>query len=157
MFLYLIRHAHAVDSADDATRRLSSRGRAQAERLANFLRRVSLPQPDEVWHSSLVRAGETARLLAGGLAWEARLIEVDGLQPESPPLPIAARIDAFARTLAIVGHEPFLGALGAVLVRGSPWPPIFAMRKCGVLALERAAGSWVASWHLSPELFGPDD
>jgi len=159
MLLYLIRHAHASDAADDSKRRLSPEGRLQMEGLVAFLRAHAVPPPEAIWHSSLVRARETARLLQEGLGWKAPLTEMDGLHPEGDPRPIVARVNAIEEPLAIVGHEPFLGALGALLVRGSSWPPVFTMRKSGVLALERpvgCAGPWSASWQLSPELFGLD-
>jgi phosphohistidine phosphatase len=159
MFLYLIRHAQALEAADDASRRLSPEGRRQTDRLAEFLRASRPPEPGEVWHSSLARAAETARLLQDRLGWRAPLREVAGLEPEADPRPIIARVNASGHPLAIVGHEPFLGAMGALLVRGAPWPPVFLMRKSGLLALERAAGPggpWSAGWQLSPELFGLD-
>jgi phosphohistidine phosphatase len=159
MSLYLIRHAHAMDSADDAGRRLSVGGRDQIKLLANFLRTSSAPHPNEVWHSTLVRARETAWLLKDSLGWKAPLAEVEGLEPDSNPLAILHRFPAARKPLAIVGHEPFLGVLGAILVTGSPWSSVFAMRKSSMLALEGGTdrpGSWIASWHLSPELFGMD-
>jgi phosphohistidine phosphatase SixA len=127
------------------------------ERLVGFLRVSLPPPPGEIWHSSLVRARETAQLLKAGLGWEAPLTEIEGLHPEGDPRPILTRLNGADQPLALVGHEPFLGALGALLVRSSPWPPVFLMRKSGMLALERAsghAGPWSASWQLSPELFG---
>jgi phosphohistidine phosphatase len=157
MFLYLIRHAQALESPDDTGRRLSPLGCLQMERLAAFWRASAPPPPAEIWHSSLARAGETARLLKEGAGWQAPMVEVEGLHPEGDPRPIIARVNASEQTLALVGHEPFLGAMGALLVRSSPWPPVFLMRKSGVLALERSPGHgspWSASWHLSPELFG---
>jgi phosphohistidine phosphatase len=159
MHLYLIRHAHALDSADDFARSLSARGRSQLKQVAEFLRDKPIPAPEEIWHSPLVRARETATSLADGLGWRAPLTEIPGLEPDRDPRGIVARIDETSCSVAIVGHEPHLSALGAILVKGSPWPPIFLMRKSGVLALERGGldARWIVAWHLGPELFGKAD
>lgn len=157
MFLYLIRHAHARDAATDFERPLSDEGHAQVERLVEFLRGGTVPPPEEVWHSHLLRAAETAELVAHGLGWKAPVSAIDGLEPDADLRTVLLRVNASDRPLAIFGHEPFLGGLGALLVKGSTWPPAFAMHKCGMLALERMGergAPWIVNWHLSPELFG---
>jgi phosphohistidine phosphatase SixA len=64
MQLYLIRHAHAVDTEEDPERPLSKRGAEQVTGLAGFLRRSDLFRPEEFWHSPLVRSRETVEVLA---------------------------------------------------------------------------------------------
>lgn len=156
--LYIVRHAHASDASDDSSRPLSPQGRRQIERVIRLLRGRPVPRPAEIWHSPLLRARETATLLSEGLGWKASFVELPGLEPEGDPRSLVSRIDAAGRTAAIVGHEPFLSALAAILLTGESWPPIVAMPKCGFLALDRInetpSAPWVVSWHLSPELFG---
>ncbi|HVW21947.1 MAG TPA: histidine phosphatase family protein [Opitutaceae bacterium] len=156
--LYLIRHAHAGDSANDFTRPLSAKGRKQVEKLARFLERIEAPAPAEIWHSPLVRARETADRLAESPAWNAPRMVFPGLEPEADPGAVALRIEATARPVALVGHEPNLSALGSLLVAGKSWPPLFLMQKCGVLALERHGGEpdgrWLVLWHICPLLTG---
>ncbi|HEX3730346.1 MAG TPA: histidine phosphatase family protein [Opitutaceae bacterium] len=156
--LYLIRHAHAADAANDFTRSLSAKGRKQVEKLARFLERCEAPAPAEIWHSPLVRARETANLLADGLKWGGPRIVFPGLEPEADPGAVALRIEATPAPVAIVGHEPHLSALGSLLVAGKSWPPLFLMQKCSVLALERSGeepeGRWCVHWHICPLLTG---
>ena len=157
MFLYLIRHAHARDAGRDFDRPLSDEGHAQVDRLVQFLRGGKVPAPEEVWHSHLVRAAETAQLVASGLGWKAPISATDGLEPDADLRTILVRVNASDCPLAIFSHEPFLGGLAALMIKGSAWPPAFAMRKCGMLALERMGergAPWIVNWHLSPELFG---
>ena len=150
--LWLIRHAHARDADDDAARTLSQRGRGQVRALAKFLAASRALQPAEIWHSPLVRARQTAELLGEHLRLDAPLIETAGLTPFDDPRTIARRIAALRLDIAIVGHEPHLSALASLFVTGKATPPVFVLKKCAVLALERASACWVVRWQVSPEL-----
>lgn len=152
MLLYLIRHAHALDGSDDAARPLSKRGREQIRVLARFLRGGGELCPEEIWHSPLVRACQTAELLARRLRVEVPLVRVDGLLPGDDPRRIARRLKSLSRTVALVGHEPHLSALASLLITGAAAPPVFVLKKSAIIALERVAARWVVRWHLSPEL-----
>ena len=152
MNLYILRHAHAVDAADDPERPLSARGREQVRMLAAFLKRSEALATREIWHSPLVRSGETAALLIKKLGLKAKLVEVDGLQPEDDPLLLAQRLKTRQQPLAIVGHDPQLSALVSLLVTGATEPSRFILKKCTIIALERTEGVWTVRWQLSPEL-----
>lgn len=154
MQLYLIRHAHALDAANDAERPLSARGRAQVKRLARFLRTSGEFAPAEIWHSPLVRAVETAEGLARHLSIATPCRAVTGLAPGDEPRVVARRLARAPEALAIVGHEPHLSALASLLVGGQSSPPIFKVKKGSVLALERAKARWVVQWQVSAELLG---
>ncbi len=153
--LYLIRHAHAVDSEDDDSRELSSAGRAQVRRLASFLLPTGQVTPDEIWHSPLARAAQTAALLAECLKLDVPRKKVAGLRSEDDPAVIAGRLPP-SLSIALVGHEPHLGCLASLLVTGDVFPPAFSMGKCAILALERIRetnpGGWAVRWHIGPEL-----
>lgn len=154
MHLFLIRHAHALDGANDALRPLSPKGRRQVKQLAGFLRRAGAFDPTEIWHSSLVRAVETADLLVRRLT--ARLVRrpVADLAPEADPRRLVRRLARSKVGVALVGHEPHLSALASLLVTGRRSPPVFVLKKCSVLALERSGRRWGVCWQISPELFG---
>lgn len=150
--LWLIRHAHAVDATEDAVRPLSGRGRRQVRALARLLAASGAFQPQEIWHSPLVRARQTAELLVRRLALDLPAIETAGLTPDDAPRAVAQRLRTLGRNLAIVGHEPHLSALASLLVAGAAEPPVFVLKKCAVLALERVEGRWVVRWLVSPEV-----
>lgn len=156
MQLYLIRHAHALSEEQDPGRPLSPKGRAQVKRLAKFLRAQPAFAPAEIWHSPLARSRQTARLLAQALAPHATLTETPGLEPEADARLTAKRLKPTPAALAIVGHEPHLGVLAALLVTGVAKPGAFKLRKASVLCLDRdpAAPSslWRVRWLLDPEL-----
>lgn len=150
MHIYLIRHAHALDGNDDAVRPLSAKGRRQIRALASHLRCAGLLQTKEFWHSPLVRARDTARLLAEGLRVRAKFVETDGLEPEADPAPAAQRLAGLRRSVAVIGHEPHLSELATRLLGGRSGQPIIVMKKGAVLALERTGSLWAVSWLLSP-------
>jgi len=167
MRLYLIRHAHAVSEQDNPSRPLSPRGRADTARLAAWLRANRALDPDQLWHSPLERARETASIFALGLELDAVILETSGLLPEDDPIEVAERLETFPpnANLALVGHEPHLSALATLLIRGKPKPSAFELKKCAVLALEPSGDShkrtgrprWHVCWQISPELLPPSD
>ncbi|MDO8543367.1 MAG: phosphohistidine phosphatase SixA [Opitutaceae bacterium] len=152
MQLYLIRHADAVDSSPDAERPLSARGREQVRTLAKFLGRSDAFAPREIWHSSLVRARETAELLVRGLKSRPPCRPTAGLEPEADPQLVARKAGSLMNDIALVGHQPHLGLLASFLVAGTIARPVVVMKKCTVLALEREGSNWVVRWQLAREL-----
>lgn len=152
MHITLIRHAHAVDAEENPERPLSKRGRAQVRALAAFLKKSGTFQPEEFWHSPLLRSRETAELLARGLRLDAPFTLIPEIEPEGDPRAIMRRIKAAAHPLAIVGHEPHLSALATLLVTGRVAPAKFVMKKCAALALEGIDTHWMVRWQISPEL-----
>ena len=62
MKLYFLRHADAVDWADDAARELSEHGRTQSGEIARFLKRAGA-EFDAAYTSPLVRAKQTAEIV----------------------------------------------------------------------------------------------
>ncbi len=162
MLLYLIRHAHAVKEEEDPVRPLSARGRDDVRRLAVFLQANHALAAAQLWHSPLLRARETAELLATALGMEGTLVETGDLLPEDEPETVARRIHAFpqGRSLALVGHEPHLSRLATLLLRGKTQPAAVDFRKGAVLALgptgdhHRRTGEprWDVKWLLTPSL-----
>jgi phosphohistidine phosphatase len=152
MKIYLIRHAHALDGEDDAVRPLSAKGRKQIRQVAAFFRRNGLLEAKEFWHSPLVRARDTAKLLAAQLKGRVRLLEKDGIEPEADPVIMAKRLRASRRPVAVVGHEPHLSALASVLVSGRARPPLFVLKKCAVACFERSGRRWAVRWQVEPGL-----
>ncbi|WP_442889414.1 phosphohistidine phosphatase SixA [Congregicoccus parvus] len=135
--LHLMRHAHAVPEEEDPTRPLSDRGRIQAHAMADFVRRSGGLEVERVWHSPLARAVETADVFCDRLGLAATRREIDGLLPYDDVRGIARRLSGFGYPLLIVGHEPHLGRLVAMLVCGTVDVEVVDFKKGGLLCLER--------------------
>ena len=119
--LYLIRHGLAEERGDawpdDNKRPLTSEGMDRMRKAARGLARLGVTI-DIVLSSPLVRARQTAELLAGGLDPRPSLVNIDSLAPDGSYAAIAADLEKHGRKgrLALVGHEPAIGELAARLI-----------------------------------------
>lgn len=118
MDLLLWRHAEAEVGSNDLARRLTGRGEKQAKQMAAWLRQ-HLPQELRILVSPAVRCQQTAKAL--DLPFETQR----QLAPDAPVTDILAAAgwpDARGAVL-IVGHQPALGQLAALLLSGqeAPW------------------------------------
>ncbi len=136
--LYLVRHAIAEARGprwpDDDRRPLTREGARRMRRAVRGLRALGL-DVDRVATSPLVRARATADLLSRGLPAHPGILTLPALAPGGTPArTVRAIADASdAGALALVGHEPDLGMLGAWLV-GAVTP--LALRKGGVCRID---------------------
>jgi phosphohistidine phosphatase SixA len=135
MRLIIVRHGKAVDREkwhqDDTERPLTKDGVEQATRMFKLVR--DWVQADEVWTSPWTRARQTAELAAG--VWKLPLREVDWLAGEAMPAQNRVRQLPRGIDVALVGHEPDLGAFIGSLIGGNPVP----LKKAGIAVLEGEA------------------
>ena len=113
MELLLWRHAEAEDGKPDLARRLTPRGREQAQRIAAWMRQ-HVPPGFQVTASPAARAQETAQAL--GLSFETSPLLAPGA-PVASILRAAGWPDRDAAVI-LVGHQPDLGRAAAFLVSG---------------------------------------
>lgn len=126
--MILIRHAHAVDetlAVRDPHRHLTPQGRVEARSLGERLRWHDCG-PTHVWASPLVRAMQTAELLIASMECDAAVESMPRLAPGEPPREVIAAIQALGATatVLIIGHEPGLSAIGALLVGDPDFPSL---------------------------------
>ena len=146
--LYLVRHAIAEDRGDewpdDTKRPLTHKGIAKMRQIVLGLDRMQLGI-EMVLTSPLVRAKQTADLLVEGLKPKPTLTVLPVLAPGELPARVAEALGAYAgrKSLALVGHEPALGELGAWLI-GANAPIVF--KKGGACQIDVAS--------LPPERYG---
>jgi phosphohistidine phosphatase len=128
--VYLVRHAHAVSDGPqlpDEQRYLSAGGREVARSVGNKLRAAGV-RLHALLTSPLVRAVQTAELLAQGLGFAHEVETLYALAPGFAPRLVAERVDSLVEALgptaavALVGHEPGITALGAHLIGGRAFP-----------------------------------
>jgi phosphohistidine phosphatase len=124
--LYLIRHGLAEERGDawpdDARRPLTDEGLSRMRKAARGLARLGV-SVEVVLSSPLVRARQTADIVAGGLDPRPSLVNVDSLAPGGSYAAVIADLEKQARKvrIALVGHEPAMGELAARLI-GSRHP-----------------------------------
>lgn len=147
--LYLVRHGKAEAGHDDDLRRLTEGGRKTVRRVAGRLADAGV-RPDRIEHSGLVRARETAEILAGALGSTPEAVA--GLRPEADVAPIARRLlGSPARRIMLVGHLPFMARLTCYLLTGDADSDLIHLRTGAVVCLSHE-GAWLLEWLLSPDL-----
>ena len=156
--LYLVRHAIAAergeDWPDDDKRPLTARGVARFKEAAAGLSRLDVAV-DEIFTSPLVRAKQTAEILAGGLPGKPSVKVLDALSPGHVPASVLAQLARIARRrrIALVGHEPSLGELAAHLIGAGR---ALEFKKGGVCRIDveslssRRAGA--LNWFVTPKV-----
>jgi phosphohistidine phosphatase len=136
--LLILRHAIAFPRdakrwPDDSQRPLTPEGVKKARRAAAGLKRLT-QRPSLVLASPLVRARDTAAIFAQAARWP-KAAECEALSPGSSPEAVLERLRRQAGKLdcvAIVGHQPHLGRLLALCVRGDAHPEAFELKKNAV-------------------------
>jgi phosphohistidine phosphatase len=120
--LYLVRHGVAAERGDewpdDTKRPLVPRGIARLRRSVRGLQALGV-KFDIVLTSPLVRARQTAEILAAGFSPRPPVHTIDSLAPGGAYASFLDDLGKHARGTAIacVGHEPDLGELAARLLR----------------------------------------
>lgn len=118
MKLYILRHADAGNHGDpayanDDERPLSPKGIARTEDLARQLKRWKI-EFDVILTSPLVRARETAEIVARRLRLKERVVLTEQLAPSGDVVKLVVEVNSMLPTpenLLLVGHEPYLGQM----------------------------------------------
>jgi phosphohistidine phosphatase len=119
--LYLIRHAIAEQRGDawpdDAKRPLTEEGIARMRKAVRGLSRLGVTV-DVILSSPLVRARQTADIVAAGLDPRPSILSADALTPAGTFTALVADLEKHARKsrIALVGHEPHIGEIAARLL-----------------------------------------
>ena len=117
--LYILRHAKAEPGGDDHARALTVRGVADAEAMARYLRK-SGPRLSRVLVSTSARTVQTADLVLRELGKAAPKPDCQGalyLAPAAKILAMLKALPAKADEVMVIGHNPGLEELAAMLAR----------------------------------------
>lgn len=125
MNLYFMRHGVAVPADDpavsqDSERPLTDKGVKRMRRAARGLQHLKIPF-EAVLTSPVLRARQTAEIVAATLGMETQLEETSGLAPESTVEHLLFSLTRYQdrKHLLLVGHEPLLSRTMASLLCGS--------------------------------------
>ncbi len=155
--LYIVRHAIAAERGDewpdDTKRPLTELGITRFKEVVEGLVWLNV-EIDEIFTSPLVRARQTANVLAQGLSRKPSVKILEPLAPGHSPASVMSGLAQAAkrRRIALVGHEPGLGDLAAHLVGSRR---ALAFKKGGVCRVDvqgltlRRPGELV--WFLPPK------
>ena len=144
MDVFLVRHAEAIDETlelRDPMRHLTARGREQAAALGVRLRWHDCT-PSHIWTSPLVRAVQTAELVAAGLQTKVAIEVAPRLAPGEDARAIVAALKSLTGDVILVGHEPGMSAL-ATLLAGSD---VGVLAKAEAVRIADGKLRWRCAW-----------
>jgi len=135
--LYLVRHAEAIErsaTTPDGSRYLTTKGRLSFRKIARRARKAGAA-PDVIFTSPLLRAVQTAEILAERLKQKGEVVVTKELSPGFDLRALRALLAGAGNPMeaAFVGHEPDLGVIAAALMSVPGGVPL---RKGAVVALE---------------------
>jgi phosphohistidine phosphatase len=145
--VFLVRHAEAIPETigqRDPHRHLTAHGREQARSLGDRMRWHDCT-PTHVWASPLVRAVQTAELVASGLQCDAAVEVVPALAPDGNARDVVAALRALASDAAVllVGHEPSLSGIGALIAND---PSFAGLAKAQAVRIVDGIARWRFAW-----------
>lgn len=157
--LYLVRHGIAVphgsaEYAEDE-RPLTSEGERKARMVGLGLRRNKV-KVDRIVTSPLPRALKTAEIVAEALKIKDLVEQADDLRVDRDATTIREWLAARQEDrLMVVGHNPWISELLALLTTGQRSPIFCDLRKAGVAALRGGEPGtlYQVDWIARPRLF----
>jgi phosphohistidine phosphatase len=158
MMVYILRHAIAVDRGiagypnDD--RPLTEAGKAKMSKAARAIATL-VDDIDVILTSPLIRAHDTARIVARALGAEKKLELCKELAPGSSLKNLLSHLSKYRglNGIMLVGHQPDLGYLASALLGSNE--AIVEFKKGAICAIEVSAlspkGKGTLMWHLQPK------
>lgn len=155
MNLYLLRHGDAqATAASDEARELTERGRAETRKVAQWFKRLN-PKIEVAISSPLIRACQTADIVAQELSLSSCLQKSESLSPEKSPEGILSILNELPHNeVLLVGHLPFLGYLLSAFVWGDLKVEV-PFKKSGLAFVqlpEIRFGSGSLQWMVRPDI-----
>lgn len=131
MNLYILRHGIAVECGTpgfekDADRPLTSKGERKLWRAAEAMKAMEL-EFDLILSSPLLRARQTAEIVAGSFKAQKKLKFSDDLKPggsEKKLIESLNKLEPQPENILLTGHEPYLSGLISLLVGGDAGLPV---------------------------------
>ena len=147
-----MRHAEAKREAEDPSRPLSEKGIQDINRVAAYVSKLDI-RIGKIFHSTKLRAKQTAEILFENLKPTKGMSEVDGLSPLDDPHIWAQRLKDVPGDIVLVGHLPHLARLASLLLFEDTEKNPLSFEPAGIVCLGRGEnGIWSLHWMLTPEI-----
>ncbi len=156
MRVYLVRHGKASKDPQyihDEDRPLTPRGRADMAGLAEIMVHGGI-QVQQIRHSGLLRAQETAAILGGHLNPPGGVVAVTGLLFDDPVSHLPRELAIETEPVMLVGHNPFMERLAGALLSTEPLRTPLRFATSSAACFELVDGQWSLRWALHRELLG---
>ena len=135
MKLYFVRHTSAADNAaTDSKRPLTRQGEEEARRVGAALSGLNV-RPSRIYSSPLLRARQTADLIASELGFDGPTESLDELANGATTSSLIKALSPTSDETILVGHMPSLAEHVAAIV-GAKSPAEFTFGKGSVACIE---------------------
>lgn len=161
MLILIVRHAQAGEHGsypDDTLRPITRQGREIQAQVSATLRKRKLA-PDLILSSPWKRAWQTAQVMCREFSGKKKLKPVPAPSLAGEPDLNAIQADlgdtAAVSSVALVGHEPWLGELASLLLTGEPHRLSIDFPKSGVIGIEAGTlegGAGMLRFFLRPKM-----
>jgi phosphohistidine phosphatase len=144
-----MRHGETLSGVPDGRRPLSERGRSAVTALAQraMARGVAVAW---IYHSGILRAQQTAELVAEVLTPAEGVRELAGLCPDDDPFIVQAELAAASQPIMLVSHLPYVGRLASLLISGDSDGSVIEFAPATLACMTRHTGGWKLRWSISP-------
>ena len=149
MNFYLVRHGDAVSETLDSQRPLSRLGQEQVEQVARAAA-ARQAQVSVIFHSGILRAEQTAEIMARHLVPELGVQRITGLAPQDDPAIAKAELEAAQVPVMFVGHLPHMSRLAGLLINGDADRDAVEFAPATVVCVSPQGSRWELIWVLGP-------
>jgi phosphohistidine phosphatase len=147
---YLVRHGDAVSETLDSQRPLSRRGQEQVEQVARVAAARQV-QVSAIFHSGILRAAQTAEIMARHLSPDLGVRRTTGLAPQDDPAIARAELETSQAPAMFVGHLPHMNRLAGLLINRDADRGAVEFAPATVVCVSYHGSLWQLVWALAPD------
>ena len=103
-----------------------------------------------IFHSGILRARQTAEILAEHLQFNLGVKQLSGLLPQDDPAVAKGELEAAGSPIMLVGHLPHLNRLIALLVSSEVESGAMEIPPATMVCCNNDGSKWKISWALTP-------
>jgi len=148
---YLVRHGDAVSETLNPERPLSRLGQEQVEQVARAAV-ARQAQVSAIFHSGILRAQQTAEILATYLGPALGVQRMSGLAPQDDPAIAKAELEAAPASVMLVGHLPHMNRLAGLLINGDADRDAVDFAPATLVCVAHESSRWQLAWVVNPDI-----
>lgn len=146
--LYILQHGNAVSKEENPDRPLSTDGRRDVERLAEYLAEKGTFL-QRIFHSGKLRAEQTATIISERLAPGIAPEVIEGINPNDDPKKFIREIEDVNGVVLIASHMLFVSKLCSTLLTSKP-DALFSFSPGTIACVGCEDGKWSLQFMIQP-------
>jgi phosphohistidine phosphatase len=104
-----------------------------------------------IFHSGILRAEQTAEIMARHLVPELGVRRITGLAPQDDPAIAKAELETSQAPVMFVGHLPHMSRLSSLLIHGELDSGVVEFAPATLVCVVYEDSRWQLAWVLSPD------